>query len=407
MKAISVLIPDGEHPLALRVVRSLGFTHRVTVDLLTCERWPSSRFSRFCRHCHFTTRRITDGDRGHAILDTVTAAPVDVLLPVSVEGIRLVLAEQQALMHHVAIPPLPDLATLDMANDKAALCRFARRCNVPLPPSLLFPDEVSDSGALLHLAYPILLKPATLDGGRGFQLFRDSQTLSTFLATNPGVRAAGRYVLQSYLAGSDFGLNVLCRNGEILAFTVQKNPLSVSPPFGPAAGIHFVTDAEPLEIGTRLLSALRWNGVANLDMLRCAATGEMLLLEMNPRYWRTLLGSVYAGVNFPYLACLAALDRPLPPTDYRTIAYAEKSVALREALRMVAGRTLLPGFRLKNTSMSAALKDPLPGLAYYGTRLLSRCRHLHRGGRGESKASGAPFPCATGTEAASPRKRAS
>jgi hypothetical protein len=34
MKTISVLIPDGEHRLALRVMRSLGLTHRVTIDLM-------------------------------------------------------------------------------------------------------------------------------------------------------------------------------------------------------------------------------------------------------------------------------------------------------------------------------------------------------------------------------------
>ncbi len=383
MKAISVLIPDGEHPLTLRVVRSLGLSRRVTVDLLTSERWPSPRFSRFCRRCHFMTTGLTDKDRGHAIVDAVTKAPVDVLLPVSVEGIRLVAAQQRALTHHVAIPPLPDLATLDMANDKTALCRFARGCNVPLPPSLVFPDEVPDAGALLHLAYPVLLKPPSLDGGRGFHLFHDPQALSNFLETNRAGRAGSRYLLQSYLPGLDFGLNVLCRDGEILAFTVQKNPLTVSLPFGPAAGIHFVADAPPLEIGKRLLSALRWNGVANLDMLRDAATGETVLLEMNPRYWRTVLGSVYAGVNFPYLACLAALGRPLPPTEYKTIAYAEKSAALKEALRMVTGRARLPGFRLKRTSMAVALKDPLPALAYHGRRLLSRFRHVWRRSRAQ------------------------
>ncbi len=378
MKAISVLIPDGEHPLALRVIRSLGFSRRVTVDVMTSDRWLPARFSRFCRRCHFTTARLAEPERGPAILDALGQAPVDVLLPVSVEGIRLVLAQRQALASHAALPPLPDSATLETANDKTALHRLARCCRVPVPPSLVFPDDVPEPEALRGLAYPVLLKPAAWDGGQGFRLFHEPRSLATFLEADPAAPTGARYLLQSYLPGSDFGLNVLCRQGSILAFTVQKNPLRVSPPFGPAAGIHFVRDPEPLEIGRRLLSALRWDGVANLDMLRCAATGETMLLEMNPRYWRTLIGSLCAGVNFPYLACLAALGRPLPPTEYRTIAYAERSVAFREALRAAAGRALLPGFCLANTSLSATLKDPLPDLASDCRRLVKRYHRWRR-----------------------------
>ena len=375
MKAISVLIPDGEDHMALGVMRSLGLTHRVMVDLMTSHRSPPSGFSRFCRRCHFTASGITDKDRCDAILKTIATAPVDVLLPVSVAGIHLVAAERQAFARQVALPPLPDSFTLDTANDKTALCRFAQRNGVPVPPSLVFPDDVSEYQALLRLEYPVLLKPPSLGGGQGFQLFHEPQTLAKFLETNPALRRTStRHLLQSYLPGIDIGLNVLCRNGEILASTVQENQLRASLPFGPPAGIHFVKDVQTLETGSKLLSALRWNGVANLDMVRCAASGETMLLEMNPRYWRTLMGSVYAGVNFPYLSCLSALDQPFPETDYRLITYAEKSVALKQARCLIAGHSFLPGFRFKNTTLRAALTDPLPTLAGYWKRMLHKRR---------------------------------
>ena len=309
MKAISVLIPDGDDLMAIEVIRSLGLTHHVTVDIMTSHRWPSSRLSRFCRRCHFTTSDITDKDRCDAILKTIATVPVDVLLPVSVAGIRLIVGERQAFARHVALPPLPDSAMLDIANDKTALCRFAKRHGVPVPPFLVFPDEVPEHHALLRLAYPVLLEPPSLSGGRGFRLFHEPQTLAKFLEMNT-IPTDTRYLLQSYLPGTDLGLNALCRNGEILAFAVQENIVSASPPFGPATGIQFVQDAHVLEAGRKLLSHLRWNGVANLDMLRCATTGETVLLEMNPRYWATLMGSVYAGVNFPHLSCWPPLIGP-------------------------------------------------------------------------------------------------
>jgi len=380
MKTISVLIPDGDDPMAIEVIRSLGLTQHVTVDIMTSHRWPSSRLSRFCRRCHFTTSDITDKDRCDAILKTIATVPVDVLLPVSVAGIRLIVGERQAFARHVALPPLPDSDLLDIANDKTALCRLAKHHGVSVPPFLAFPDEVPEHRALLRLAYPVLLKPPSLSGGRGFRLFHEPQTLAKFLEKNSSLgKRSTHNLLQSYLPGTDLGLNVLCRNGEILAFTVQENILSASPPFGPATGIQFVQDAHVLEVGRKLLSTLRWNGVANLDMLRCATTGETVLLEMNPRYWATLMGSVYAGVNFPYLSCLAALDMPFPSTDYRLITYTGKSLALKQALRMTAGRPFLAGFRFRNTEVWAALTDPLPTLASYWKRMLNKRR------RGRSK----------------------
>ena len=285
MKAISVLIPDGDDPMAIEVIRSLGLTHQVTVDIMTSHRWPSSRLSRFCRRCHFTTSDITDKDRCDAILKTIATVPVDVLLPVSVAGIRLIAGNGKPLRATLALPPLPDSAMLDIANDKTALCRFAKRHGVPVPPFLVFPDEVPEHQALLRLAYPVLLKPPSLSGGRGFRLFHEPQTLAKFLEMNT-IPTDTRHLLQSYLPGTDLGLNVLCRNGEILAFTVQENHVRASSPLRP--GRRNPVSFRTLRRSggwTRAFVALRWNGVANLDMLRCAATGETMLLEMNPRYW--------------------------------------------------------------------------------------------------------------------------
>jgi len=139
-------------------------------------------------------------------------------------------------------------------------------------------------------------------------------------------------LLQSYLPGTDLGLNVLCHNGEILAFTVQENILSASPPFVPATATLF-----------RTLTFWR------LGASFCRPCGGTVLLEMNPRYWATLMSSVYAGVNFHYLSCLAALDRPFPPTDYQLITYTGKSLALKQALYMAAVRPFMAGFRFRNT----------------------------------------------------------
>ena len=362
MRALTVLIPDADDPLALRAIRSLGQVPGVKTHLLTADPHLSARFSRFCKGWHLAKHPTTHPARGGEMLALLEKHPVDVVLPVTVEGAALVNANRAAFAARVALPPLPAAGCLRIANDKTLLSCFARQHDVPVPPFVVFPDDLAESDALARLDFPVLVKPPCGAGGRGIESFADAPALAEYLRQLQPAQPGQRLLLQSYVPGEDMGLNVLCLDGRILAYTIQENPLVSSPPFGPAAGIHLVHDAQALEVGRRLVSCLGYSGMANIDLRRCASTGQIYVLEVNPRCWGTLMGSTLAGVNFPYLACLAALGRPLPSVDYRHITYAEKGAALQQISRFLKGLPVLPGFRFRNTALRLALSDPLPML---------------------------------------------
>jgi predicted ATP-grasp superfamily ATP-dependent carboligase len=73
------------------------------------------------------------------------------------------------------------------------------------------------------------------------------------------------------------------------------------------------------ELGTRLLRALDWRGVAMVEFKRDRRTGEYKLLEVNPRFWGSLPLALHCGVVFPvYQAQLALGLTPDPPAGYPT-----------------------------------------------------------------------------------------
>ena len=96
---------------------------------------------------------------------------------------------------------------------------------------------------------------------------------------------------------------MLCRDGQILAATVQHAIKASSKPFESPIGIEFRDDPPAMNVAKRLIHELGWSGVANIDMRYDARHKIPMVLELNGRYWFSLLGSLNAGVNFPLLAC--------------------------------------------------------------------------------------------------------
>lgn len=111
-----------------------------------------------------------------------------------------------------------------------------------------------------------------------------------------------------------------------------------------------------------MVQALDWSGVANFDLLVDLERDEVLVLEMNPRYWRSLLGSLVAGVNFPALSCLLSEGTSFMKPEYRHVRYVKPEESLRLLLKGCLGYES-PISSLRETGLPFILKDPLPELA--------------------------------------------
>jgi predicted ATP-grasp superfamily ATP-dependent carboligase len=105
------------------------------------------------------------------------------------------------------------------------------------------------------------------------------------------------------------------------------------------------------------MTALNWNGVAHIDMRR-DPDGRLFIIEMNPRYWGSLEGSLHAGVNFPNLAARISLGESFPQPDYSNVRY---SSALSTIKRRLKNKPALSLWR--ETNLRYYLRDPLPALA--------------------------------------------
>ena len=151
---------------------------------------------------------------------------------------------------------------------------------------------------------------------------------------------------------------MLCENGKLLAFTMQKGTLWSDEPFSPQIGLEFFYNQELYDNVNKLMQSLNWNGVANIDIRFDNSTKKYLVLEINPRFWETTEASEIAGVNFPYLYCLASLNKWSPP-NYKHVKFLNL-LGLSKTVKSNKLFLLKLKFILKNTSIKYYIKDPKP-----------------------------------------------
>ncbi len=367
--------------------------------MLALGAWAPSRFSR--RRASFHAHESAD-DEAHlkAIRRAVARSGADVVLAVKEETVRLLAVKEEtvrllavkeetvrllaghpdALPETVRVGLVPPVASFDRAAARGAARVFPRRARHPASRHAPVPGGGRVRGSRVRFR---LSRPAQT-GARGRQrqhpALRYPAALRAFLRTNTD--PPGTFIAQRFVPGFDIDCSVLCREGEVLAHTIQRGIIPRRKPFAPPAGIAFIAHAGVLSVTRRLMRALRWRGVAHVD-LRCDPEGRVFVIEVNPRYWGSLLGSLAAGVNFPYLACLSALGQTFAPPDYRPVRYVTAGAALRTWMHP---RSLRPALAWKETEWPHLLRDPLPEAVRSARRMLQSLGERMRRRRGSSPA---------------------
>lgn len=351
---LTIVVPDGESHYTLLVVTCLGRRRGNRVHVVSSD--PDARV-RLSRHCASFT--VVPGDDEDARFGVVRRAidrhRAHVVLPVCETGTRLLQGHVRALRDRVAIAPFE--GALDL-GDKWRLAEILGELGIPQPPTVLYTADTAFRRRLASLPLPVLIKPRQMSGGYGIREFGDHVTLVSFLEDHPEM--AYRYVVQTLVPGHDVVSSVLCRKGVVLAQSTQRPASAVAKRYGPATEIEMIDHPEASRTTRRLFEGLGWSGIANVDLREDERDGSLSVIDVNPRYWSSLLASHAAGVDFPHLASLAALGVGFAPPAQRAQRFLQAKSSLRawgESLRNPLGAP-----SPHETIWPYLLADPVPHL---------------------------------------------
>jgi len=311
------------------------------------------RYSRYVRtflhhSCH------TDDAFEAKVRHTAQATGSQVVLASSVPGTKFLIRRGDNVPN-VRLMELPNLQSFEAAKDKWEFYRAAQSCAANTPRTWLARDRGWDR----ELSFPLLLKPRLGEGGAGILCVKNRPELLRFEGS-PLVNS-GDYILQEFIHGRDIGCSVFCRKGRVLAWTLQEAVRPGKREFQPPLDVRFGVHDDVLAQASRIIEYLDWTGVANFDMRIRDSDGKTFLLEMNPRFWSSIYGSLLAGVDFVGLNCSLVQPQSGRPQAGRESNYYQGCRAIGAWLKR------------HPTDFGSRLVDPVPDIV----RKVSSIRGSH------------------------------
>ena len=358
IERMTVLVPDADDWLTLRVLRCLGQESIFKNHILSKKKMPLSRFSRHCTSFHLNNSR-NDDEWIEEINKLIAKFQINIILPVTVQGVELISKNRNKISKSALIPPLAEPEKIALTNDKLEFHKFLIEEGLPSLPTINagISGENIQKTNLDSIEFPALLKPASESGGFGIVKVEDVNELERAWQ-DTRISKNHNYILQSYIPADHYGLSIYSREGDIIAYTLYHSLLH-SNPYRIGILMEFENDDRIINLGKQLISKLKWSGVANIDFLVDKRDKSVKILEFNPRFWQSLLGSANAGVNFPVLYCLDAAGVKLSFRQHQS-RYVSPMMYIKTFLKHLKGKRTNIKIRWRDSGFKFTYSDPVP-----------------------------------------------
>ena len=319
-----VLLTDAMERATLAAARSL-VARGHSVHVVTGRRRSLTGSSRGVREWLVTIDPLTDGDAwAGAVLKIGREVGAEGILPMTDHAMVALLPHQDCPGGPAILAPAREAWAL--ASDKAALLPIAARAGFEVPATLRVeaPDDLPGQ-ADLEAFVPGFLKPhrsvVTSDGRLRKLGVVPVPTPATCLSALRELPAAAYPVLlQRRVEGPGVGVFALRWDHAMVAVFGHRRIREV--PLTGGVSVYresIALDPDVLARTEALLAALEWQGVAMVECKRDVATGQLVIMEVNGRFWGSLQLALDAGVDFPALLLDCWNGRPVQPiASYRT-----------------------------------------------------------------------------------------
>ncbi|MBO4500452.1 MAG: ATP-grasp domain-containing protein [Bacteroidaceae bacterium] len=248
----------------------------------------------------------------------IVSEGIDVVLPMGDVYAEFLSKNKEELsqLTHIQIP---DYDIFMKGYDKNQLMSLCNEKGFPHPLTIdLSKTDVDDKSSFKKFPFPGLLKPNCTTGGRGMTLITDYENLCQKYPSvhkkygechlQRFIREGGRQIKVQLYIGEDGSLVVSSVLDKVRWYPVKG---------GSSCCSVTVRNDRIVKICHKILKDLKWIGFADFDTIEDPDTGELLIMEINPRLPACIGAAVCAGIDWGEVLFHGALGKSQNKYEYR------------------------------------------------------------------------------------------
>lgn len=310
-----LLLGSGTQALAiLKSVHNAG--HRIA--MLISEKGNYADASKYVDELIFAHCSSESGDYLRLLKSVLVEKCIDAVIPMGDATAEFLSRNRDELssLTHFKMPYLEDFMK---GYDKNQLMTLCREKGYPHPFTIdLSAKKYDDADSFAAFPFPGILKPNRTTGGRGMAIITCHKEL---VQKYPEIREEyGDCHLQQFIreGGSQVKIQLYVNeNGELLQSSVMEKVRWYPVKGGSSCCSVSKKNQRMVEICHHILQDIHWVGFADFDTIGNPDTGELLIMEINPRLPACIGAAVNAGIDWGNIIVDDYLGKPQKEYEFK------------------------------------------------------------------------------------------
>jgi D-aspartate ligase len=309
MKGVVVI---GGHIQGLGIVRMLG-SKKIPVILMDSSSFNITRFSKYCAKFIKMPGDIFESEKKFCDFLKEKNHQYNlqgwVLFPTDDQTVAYLSRNRGELNYYYKIwTPAWDI--VECCYNKKLTYMLAKKIGIEIPESY-FPKDQNEVRLLSHqIEYPVIIKPAVMHSfyakTKSKAIIIDKQEdLEEQYRKVTTIIPPSEIIIQEIIPGLPenlFSFGSFFKDGRTIASVMGRRSRQIPMDFGKASTYVELVDMDELRsLSHRLLDAIGYYGLSEVEFKFDARDGSFKLLEINPRTWKWHSISLLNGLNLPYL----------------------------------------------------------------------------------------------------------
>lgn len=297
---------------------------------------------------------------------------------------------------------MSDWNIIEKCWNKEYLYNIASENEIPIPKTYTIRTLQQIDEILQRIQFPCIIKPSVTIGfmesiksnSRTFLI----SSLEDLIYLKNQIQMANfvdmSLIIQEYIPGPPSNLYTITsysnQKSDIIAYSIGHKIRQYPPNTGTITSGEVEYVPEVYQCASKLISALKFHGISNIEFKKNEKDNSYILMEINPRAGMWNYSALMSGVNLPYLAYLDIIgesygDVPKSSSGKKWImlstdlicalftnkkeGYSNYSLKLSEWLNSIRGERIYA---------IESWQDPLPGVYHWMTLILSIIKNSFR-----------------------------